>query len=403
MKLGVHRPDSGTYALRPSPATCLHLRHIRAFGVPSTGDEHDPPEPYVTFTLLEADPMAPQPSARTEALSHADQCDPVWHDDLRLMLAAGTVRPPLVRVEMRQASCRSSARAKSPPSSGPTLWADRAAASASCSDSGEAAQQADALLGSAAVRLADAGRGKVVDLQLAGEGKFPSFRIAFAYDMCRALPRRLTLRNVAGFGVPEAARIRGSHGRQQSKQRVEPFVRFSLVTDEGGLVTSLVGAAAAAADVSLTGLEPRTIRPQTSGLADPMGAAAVPNQEAGTGADTEACLSMVEGDPVWRRELELIVPAELEGSALRLRAQLMTRDLGDGSQVSSSTRVREWVERHRPLRQARCSSSSLTQLLLTGRRGAEQRTRDSRGGGGARQGLAAAAVRRGQGARQPPL
>ena len=44
---------------------------------------------------------------------------------------------------------------------------------------------------------------------------------------------------------------------------------------------------------------------------------------------------MVEGDPVWRRELELIVPAELEGSALRLRAQLMTRDLGDGSQVST--------------------------------------------------------------------
>ena len=87
MKLGVHRPDSGTYELRPSPATCLHLRRIRAFGVPSTGDEHGPPEQYVTFTLLEADPMAPQPSARTEALSHADQCDPLWHDDLRVMLA----------------------------------------------------------------------------------------------------------------------------------------------------------------------------------------------------------------------------------------------------------------------------------------------------------------------------
>ena len=66
-----------------------------------------------------------------------------------------------------------------------------------------------------------------------------------------------------------------------------------------------------------------------------MAAAAVPNHEADTEADTEACLSMVEGDPVWRRELELIVPAELEGSALRLRAQLMTRDLGDGSQVST--------------------------------------------------------------------
>jgi hypothetical protein len=343
MKLGVHRPDSGTYELRPSPATCLHLRRIRAFGVPSTGDEHGPPEQYVTFTLLEADPMAPQPSARTEALSHADQCDPLWHDDLRVMLAAGTVRPPLVRVEVRQASFRSSARANWSSartdwrrSSAPTLWADRAAASASCSDSGELAQQADALLGSAAVRLADAGRGKAVDLQLAGEGKLPSFRISFAYEMRRALPRRLTLRNVAGFGVPEAARIAGSpKGRQQSsprRMRVEPFVRFRLETNEGSLETSLVGAAA---DVSYTGVEPRTIRPQTSGLADPVAAAAVPNHEADTEADTEACLSMVEGDPVWRRELELIVPAELEGSALRLRAQLMTRDLGDGSQVST--------------------------------------------------------------------
>ena len=172
MKLGVHRAaDSGTYALRPSPATRLHLRHIRAFGVPCAGDKHGP---YVRFTLCEVDPIARQPSARTEALSHADQCDPVWHDDLRLMLPAGTVRPPLVRVEVRQRVRRSAgwqALAKTLPSSGPTLWSDRAAASASCSDSGEAAQQADALLGAASVRLAAAGRSKVVELQLAGEGK----------------------------------------------------------------------------------------------------------------------------------------------------------------------------------------------------------------------------------------
>ena len=334
MKLGVHRPNSGTYALRPSPATALHVRHVRAFGLPSTGDE--PPEPYVTFTLLEA-VGASQPSARIEALSHADHANPVWHDDLRLMLAAGTVWPPLVRVEVRQAqaSCKGSARAKSPPSSsGPTLWADRAAASASRSDGGEAAQQADALLGSAAVRLADAGRGKVVALELAGEGRLPSFRLSFTYEMCRALPRRLTLRNVAAFGVPEAIKLSRLGSPRVRAVVCQPYVRFSLVTEEGrSLVTSLVGVAA---DVSHTGLEPRIIRPQTSGLADLVGTAAVPNQEAGTEADTEACFRMVAGDPVWRRELELIVPAELEGSPLRLRAQLMTRDLGgDSSQVST--------------------------------------------------------------------
>ena len=338
MKLGVHCPDSGTYTLRPSPATVLHVRHVRAFGVPSTGDE--PPEPYVTFTLLEAAGSS-QPSARTEVLSHADLVDPVWHDDLRLMLAAGTVRPPLVRVEVRQAqaSCQGRARATSPPSSsGPTLWADRAAASASRSDSGEAAQQADTLLGSAAVRLAeDAGRGKcdkVVALELAGEGRLPSFRLSFAYDMCRALPRRLTLRNVAAFGVPEAIKLSRSESPRVRAVVCQPYVRFSLVTEEGcSLVTSLVGVAA---DVSHTGLEPRIIRPQTFGLADLVGTAAVPNQEAGTEADTEACFRMVAGDPVGVRKPELIVPAELEGSPLRLRAQLMTRDLGgDGSQVST--------------------------------------------------------------------
>ena len=229
MKLGVHRTaDSGTYALRPSPATRLHLRHIRAFGVPCAGDEHGP---YVRFTLCEVDPIARQPGARTEALSHADQCDPVWHDDLRLMLPAGTVRPPLVRVEVRQRVRRSAGwqtLAKTLPSSGPTLWSDRAAASASCSDSGEAAQQADTLLGAASVRLADAGRSKVVELQLAGEGRLPSFRLSFAYEMRRALPRRLTLRNIAGFGVPEARVVHGSHRRQQSQRNPHPTLTLAL-------------------------------------------------------------------------------------------------------------------------------------------------------------------------------
>ena len=221
MKLGVHRADAHVRAW-PSPATRLHLRHIRAFGVPCAGDEHGP---YVRFTLCEVDPIARQPSARTEALSHADQCDPVWHDDLRLMLAAGTVRPPLVRVEVRQRVRRSAgwqALAKTLPSSGPTLWSDRAAASASCSDSGEAAQQADAL--SERRRCAWL-TSQVVELQLAGEGK--SSFLSFAYEMRRAPPRRLTLRSIVGFGVPEARLVHGSNRRQQSP-RLQPRPTLTL-------------------------------------------------------------------------------------------------------------------------------------------------------------------------------
>jgi hypothetical protein len=128
-------------------------------------------------------------------------------------------------------------------------------------------------------------------------------------------------------------------------------VRFRLVTDAGSRASrlDLVGAAAC---VRHTGLEPRAIRPHTSGLADPVLAAAPPNQkgraaetwaetgaetEAGAeaGAETEACVSMVEGGPVWRRELAISVPAELDGAALRLGVQLMTRELGEDAQASA--------------------------------------------------------------------
>ena len=116
-----------------------------------------------------AEAPAPQPTARTGALSNAD---PVWSNVLMLMLAAGAVRPPLVRVE---------------------VW------SSSTGDGGEA--QEDALLGSSAVRLADAERGKV-RLELAPESRLPSFRISFVFDMCRALPRCLSLSNIAVRGRP---------------------------------------------------------------------------------------------------------------------------------------------------------------------------------------------------------
>ena len=188
VSLGVFRPDGASYSLRPSPATRLHLSKVKAFGVPSA-DGFDTSDPYAVFELLEG-PQLPAPSVRTQALSNAT--DPVWSDQLHLMLAEGSVRPPLLRI---------------------AVW------DTSFSRHGLRRDEDDTLLGSTEVRLADLSSGTVLDLSLAGERGLPGFTMSFAFRFERSMPRRLTLFNVSALAVPESR----SQGHAS-----EPFMRFSL-------------------------------------------------------------------------------------------------------------------------------------------------------------------------------
>ena len=166
--------------------------------MPTLADQADQAvhaDPYVTVTLLEG---RSQPSARTKALSSTQKMmgfPTSWGDELELLLAAGSVRPPLLRV---------------------SVW------DSTGGDGGEAADAGaeGVLLGSKDVRLADVERGKVLDLELEHAGEGGSFSLSFAFALRPARPRQLTLRRVMGFSVP-ASRVRGHAS--------EPYVRFSVL------------------------------------------------------------------------------------------------------------------------------------------------------------------------------
>ena len=177
MKLGVHRPTEGSYSLRPSPATNLRLYAMRAFKLPPPSSTDRVPDPYMEVTVLEG--PAPQPTVRTQALSNADF--PVWDDELYIVLKPGTVRPPLLRV---------------------SVW-DTAF--------GEGGREHDTLLGVAEVRLNDVPKGKVLDIEVAGEQGRPDFTASFCFELTRALPREISMTNITvrrrGAAAFEAARV----------------------------------------------------------------------------------------------------------------------------------------------------------------------------------------------------